>query len=78
MWSQTEAPHRGSDQEILQPVGMVVKAIEIGEGRRARGLIVAQAGAIGMKVPLQGPRAHGQAGTGLLAVTVTHGVQGPI
>jgi len=39
---------------------------------------VAQAGAIGVKVPLQGPGPHGQAGTGLLAVTVAHGIQDPI
>ena len=55
-----------------------MKAIEIGERRRAHGLGLAQAWAVGMKVPLQGPRSHGPACTPLVAVTILHGIQGAI
>jgi hypothetical protein len=62
----------------MQPVGVIEKAIEIGERRGAGGLVMAQAGAVGMKIPLQRPRPHGQARTGLVAVTVLHSIQGSI
>ena len=62
----------------MQPVRMILKAIEISERRRATGLVVAQAEAIGREVPLQRPGAHRQPCTGLLTVTVVHGVQDPI
>jgi hypothetical protein len=62
----------------MQPVGVIVKPIEVGEWRRAGGLVVTQAGAIGVKVPLQGPRPHAEAGTGVLAVTIAPGIQDPI
>src|SRR5713226_3500264 len=61
----------------MQPVWVIVKAIEIIERRRARGLVMTQPGAIRMKIPWQGPRPYGQAGTGPLTVAVTQGRQDP-
>ena len=57
----------------MQPVGMILKAVEIREGRGAGGLGVSQARPIRMKVPLQRPRPHRQPGTGGLAMTVVRG-----
>src|SRR5213593_4489758 len=55
-----------------------MKAIEILERRPPQGLVMAQPGAIRMKIPLHRPRPHGQACARRMAMTVTHGIQDPI
>ena len=59
----------------MQPVGVILEAVEIVKGRYPHGLVTPQARAIGMKVPLQchgadrQPRARGG------GVTVAHRVE---
>lgn len=55
-----------------------MKAIEIRERRQSPGVVVTQPRPVGIKVPLRGPRSHGQAGAEPLAVTVPHSIQDPI
>src|SRR5215475_11399013 len=62
----------------MQPVRVISKPVEVSKRRGAVRLIVAQAGTVRMKVPLQRPGAHGQAGTCLLAMAVAHGIQDAI
>src|SRR5215471_9006203 len=71
----SQATHRGSNQEVMQPVGVIPKTIEVVKGRHPRWLVTPQACAIRVKVPLQrhGPYCQACAVGG--AVPIAHGIE---
>src|SRR5215475_12485984 len=71
----SQTAHRGSNQEVMQPVGVILKAVEVGKGRHPRRLVTPQACAIGMKVPLQRHGAYRQPGARGGGVAGAHGVE---
>ena len=70
-----QTAHRGSNQEIMQPVWMILKAVQVVKGSRPRRLVTPQTCAIRVKVPLQRHRTYGEARTLGGAVPVAHGIE---
>src|SRR5262245_23240925 len=58
----SQTAQRGSNQEVRQPVGVILKAVEVVKGRHRGRLVTPQACAIGMKVPWQRQGAYRQPG----------------
>src|SRR4029453_1682224 len=70
-----QTAQRGSNQEVMQPVGVILQAVEVVKGRHPRRLVTPQACAIGMKVPLQRHGASRQPGARGGGVAVAPGVE---
>ena len=62
----------------MKPVGVILEAVQVVEGRAARPIGAATAGPVRMEVPLQGHGTHGQAGAFRCAVQVAHRIEPPV
>jgi hypothetical protein len=74
----SQATQRGSTQEVMQPVWVIPKAVEVVKGRPPRRLVTPQACAIRANVPLQRHGPYGQARPVGGAVPIAHGVEQPV
>src|SRR5262245_42588974 len=61
LWSMSQDTHRGSNQEVMQPVWVVPNTVEVVKGGHPRWLVTPQVCAIRGKVPLQRHGPYGQA-----------------
>jgi hypothetical protein len=69
----SQATPRGSHQEVMQPVWVIPKTVEVVQGRHPRWLVTPQACAIRVQVPLQRPGPYCQAGAVGGAVPIAPG-----
>ena len=54
--------HGGSNQQVMQPVVVILKSIEILKRRRPSWIVEFSSAAVGMKIPNQGHRTQLQTG----------------
>ena len=69
---------RGSNQEVMQPVWLILKTVQVVKRRHPRRLVTPQAHTIRVKVSLQRHSPYGQAGTVGGTVPRAHGVEQPV
>src|SRR5215510_12486426 len=70
--------HGGRDEQVVEPVGMVLEAVEVVERRATSRVVAARASAVGVEVPLQGHSTYGEtSGTGR-AMQIAHRVEAPV
>ncbi len=74
----SQASHRGSNQEVMQPVWVILQAVEVVKRRHPHRLVTPQARAIRRKVPLQRHGAYRQPCARGGGVAVAHGVEPPV
>src|SRR5215467_13210053 len=70
--------HGGRDEQIVEPVGMVLEAVEVVERRATSRVVAARASAVGVEVPLQGHSTYGETSGIGRAMQIAHRVEAPV
>src|SRR5262249_8180293 len=70
--------HGGGDEQVVEPVGMVLEAVKVVERRATSRVIAARASSVGVEVPLQGHGPYGETGGLGRAMQIAHRVEAPV
>src|SRR5919198_2941426 len=70
--------HGGGDEQVVEPVGMVLEAVKVVERRATSRVIAASASSVGVEVPLQGHGPYGETGGIGRAMQRAHRVEAPL
>src|SRR5712691_11980862 len=76
--SEFSPSHGGGDEEVVEPVGVILEAIEVVERRAPRRVVAARASPVGVEIPLQSQGAHGETGGIGRAVQRAHRIETPV
>src|SRR5919197_2011063 len=70
--------HGGGDEQVVEPVGMILEAVKVVERRATSRVFAASASSVGVEVPLQGHGPYGETGGIGRAMQIAHRVEAPV
>src|SRR5262252_2450400 len=70
--------HGGGDEQVVEPVGMVLEAVKGVERRATSRVIAARASSVRVEVPLQGHGTYGETGGIGRAMQRAHRIEAPV
>ena len=62
----------------MEPVGVILEAIEVVERRATSRVVAARASPVGVEIPRQSHGAHGETGGSERAMEIVHRVEAPV